>query len=73
MADYIAFGGDVNIDALLTALRRGDPDLDPKRSGTYARYRLLVAFMLEHEGWSVDRLLASGMPQVEAENRLLRF
>jgi hypothetical protein len=72
-ADYIAFGGDVNIDALLAALRRGDPDLDPRRSGTYARYRLLVAFMLEREGWSVDRVLASGMPQVDAENRLLRF
>lgn len=73
LADYIAFGGDVDIDALAAALRRGDPDLDPKRSGTYARYRLLVAFMLEREGWTVDRLLASGMTQVDAEGRLPRF
>lgn len=72
MADYIAFGGEVDIDALLEAMRRGDPDLDPKRSGTYARYRLLVAFMLEREGWPVDRLLASGMTQAEAEGRLPR-
>jgi len=72
LADYIAFGGDVDIDALLAALRRGDFDLDPKRSGTYARYRLLVAWMLEREGWSVDRLLASDMPQGEAENLLPR-
>jgi hypothetical protein len=72
LADYIAFGGDVDIDGLLAALRRGDPDLDPKRSGTYAHYRLLVAFMLECEGWSVDRLLASGMRQAEAESRLPR-
>jgi hypothetical protein len=73
MADYIAFGGDVDIDELLAALRRDDPDLDPKRSGTYARYRLLVAFMVEREGWSVDRLLASEMPQAEAESRLPHF
>jgi hypothetical protein len=72
LADYIAFGGDVDIDALLAAMRRGDPDLDPERSGTYARYRLLVAFMLEREGWSVDHLQASGMTQVEAESRLPR-
>jgi hypothetical protein len=73
LADYIAFGGDVDVDALLAALRRGDPDLDPKRSGTYARYRLLVAWMLEREGWTVDRLLASGMTQVDAEGRVPRF
>jgi hypothetical protein len=67
LCDYIAFGGDADIDALAQAMRRGDPDLDPKTSGLYARYRLLVAFMLEREGWSADRLLQSAMPTAEAE------
>ncbi|MBX3530428.1 MAG: hypothetical protein KF849_07460 [Rhizobiaceae bacterium] len=71
LADYLGFGGEVDIEALTAALRRGDPDLDPAKSGLYARYRLLVAFMLEREGWSVDRLLQSDMPIAEAERMLL--
>jgi hypothetical protein len=70
LADYIGFGGEVDIKALAAAMRRGDPDLDPKKSGLYARYRLLVAFMLEREGWPVDRLLQSDMPIAEAERIL---
>jgi len=70
LADYVGFGGEVDIEALAAAMRRGDPDLDPHRSGLYARYRLLVAFMLEREGWSVDRLLQSNTPIAEAEGLL---
>jgi hypothetical protein len=67
----IGFGGEVDIEALTRALIAGDPDLDPARSGLYARYRLLVAWLVEREGWSVERLLASNMTQAEAEARLL--
>lgn len=70
MADYIAMGGDIDIDALAKARRSGDPDLDPKRSGNYALYRLLVAFLLDKEHWSPDELLASRMTLEEAEKRL---
>lgn len=70
LADYVAFGGDVDVAALTRGLRADDPDLDPKRSGTYTRYRLLVAFMLTSERRSVDDLLASHMPQPDAEQRL---
>ncbi len=70
LADYVGFGGKVDIEALTEALRRGDPDLDPKKSGLYARYRLLVAFMLERELFPVEELLASGMSIAEAERRL---
>jgi len=70
VADYIGFGGAVDIDALTRSLLAGDPDLDPARSGLYARYRLLVAWLIEREGWSIDRLLASRMTQAEAEARL---
>jgi len=70
MADYIGFGGEVDIDELTRALLADESDLDPARSGLYARYRLLVAYMLRREGWTADRLLASGLSQDEAEWRL---
>jgi hypothetical protein len=72
LADYIAFAGAVDIDQLTAQLRAGARELDPQRSGLYARYRLLVAHMLEREGWTLDRLLASRLPQAEAERGLLQ-
>ena len=71
VADTIGFGGEVDIDGLTRRLIAGDRELDPQLSGFYTRYRLLVAFFLQREGWSIDRLLASNMPQEEAEQRLL--
>jgi hypothetical protein len=70
VADYIGFAGEVDVEALGRAWRAGDPVLDPKRSGQYALYRMLVAFLLVHEGWSVDRLLASEMKLADAERML---
>jgi hypothetical protein len=71
LADYIGFAGKVDIEALTRALRADEIDLHPKRSGLYARYRLLVAYFLDREGFSVDQLLVSNMSQPEAEQRLL--
>jgi len=71
LADYIGFGAAVDIDALTRALIAGEAQMNPQRTGLYARYCLLVAYLLEREGWSVDRLLASNLPQEEAEQRLL--
>jgi hypothetical protein len=71
VADYIGFGGKVDVDKLLRALRAGDPDLDFKKSGTYARYRLLVAGLLDREHWTMDRLLQSAPSQKEAETIVL--
>lgn len=71
IADYVGFDGQVDIDSLTRQLRAGDRELDPVRSGLYARYRLLVAHMLVRERWSVERLLESGLPMAEAERRLL--
>ena len=61
VADYIGFGGKVDIAALTEAMLAGNSALDPKKSGFYARYRLLVAWMLSQEGWSIDHLLNSGL------------
>ena len=71
LADYIGFGGKVDIDALTRALIADEREMNPQLTGLYARYRLLVAYFIAREGWSVDRLLASNMPQEEAEQRLL--
>jgi hypothetical protein len=32
---------------------------------------LLVSYFIDHEHWSLERLLASSMPQPEAEARML--
>ncbi|HZZ88424.1 MAG TPA: hypothetical protein VFE13_08815 [Caulobacteraceae bacterium] len=66
-ADYVGMGGRVDIDDLYRRYRASDPELDWRRSGTYARFRLLVAYMLERRHWSVDRLLTSGLGQPQAE------
>jgi hypothetical protein len=71
VADYIGLAETVDFEDLIERLRAGDPELDPKRSGLYLRYRLLVAFFLDHEHWSLEQLLASPMPQPEAEARML--
>jgi hypothetical protein len=70
VADYIGFGSKADVGELMKALRSGDPALDPK-SGYYARYRLLAAALIEHEHWSMDRLLHSHMTQAEAEKIVL--
>lgn len=67
MCDYIGFGDYVDIGELTRALIEDKPEMNPAKSGLYARYRLLVAFMLKQEGWSIDRLLTSGLPLGEAE------
>lgn len=71
MADYIAFGGDVDIPALTKELLEGHRELDPKRSGFYARYRLAVAYLLTRERWSVDKVFRTQQPSTEVEQRLV--
>ena len=72
LADYIAFGGEVEIDELARGLRLSAPDLDPQRSGLYARYRLLVAYLLERENWTIGELLKSPPSGDAVEQRLLK-
>jgi hypothetical protein len=66
-ADYVGLGGKIDVDGLYRRYRAGDPELDWRRSGAYARFRLLVAYMLERRHWSVDRLLGSPPSQGDAE------
>jgi hypothetical protein len=66
-ADYVGMGGRVDIDDLYRRYRAGDPALDYRKSGLYSRFRLLTAFVLEREHWSVDQLLATKLTQAQAE------
>ncbi len=66
-ADYVGMGGHIDVDDLYRRYRAGEPDLDYRRSGTYARFRLLVAYFLERGGWTIDDLLASTLSQEKAE------
>ena len=71
-ADYVGMGVRGEADELFRRLRAGDPALDVKRSGQYARFRLLTAYYLEVRGWTVEHLLRAPPPQAEAEREMTR-
>lgn len=71
VADHVGLAGRIDIDEHARRLRDGDPVMNPARSGHYARYRLLVAALLERKGWTLDRLLQSRMTLAEAEALVL--
>jgi hypothetical protein len=70
LADDIGFSDDADIEGLIQRLQGGDPDLDPARSGYYDRYRLSVSYVMKRRGWTPAALIASFMPQSEAESLL---
>lgn len=70
LADDIAVADEADIGGLMARLQSGDPDLDPARSGHYDRYRLLVRYVMKQRRWTAAELIASFMPQSEAEQLL---
>lgn len=70
-ADLVAKGGDFDYERVREQLRRHDPELDPKRSGLYLRYHLLVAYLLDHKGITVDELLDREFDQEQLEAEVL--
>jgi hypothetical protein len=68
-ADYVAFDHHVDLERGRAALLRNDAEMSPQLSGLYKRYELMVAYLLERRGLTVDELLAQPMDrrQVEAE------
>jgi hypothetical protein len=70
-ADLIAKGGEFDYERAREQLRRGDRELDPKRSGLYLRYHLLVAYLLDHQGISVDDLLSREFDPARLEEEIL--
>jgi hypothetical protein len=70
-ADYVAFNHRVDLARGRTALARAAPEMDPRRSGLYARHALLVAYLLDQRRLTVYQLLARPLDPsaVEAELR----
>lgn len=69
-ADYVGLGGDVDVDALYARYRAHDREMDWAKSGQYTTFRLLAAYFLTREHWSVDRLLNCGLTQDQALRRM---
>lgn len=55
-ADYVAKGNSFDFKENLRLLRLGDTRLDPERSGLYRKYNLEVAWLLDYQGWTTDKL-----------------
>ncbi len=52
------------------AFLRGDPAMNEPIQAPYRRYHLLVAFLLDHQGWTLERLVADAPDQAEVEGWL---
>jgi hypothetical protein len=70
-ADYVGFGRPLDLARERDALVREAPEMSPRRSGLYKRYELLVAYLLERRGLTVDQLLANRLEQRQIEDQLL--
>ena len=70
-ADLIAKGGDFHFERVRDQFRKGDRELDPKRSGLYLRYHLLVAYLLQHRGMGVRDLLKGEFDSARLEREIL--
>jgi hypothetical protein len=71
-ADYVAFARPVDVAQGRLELRAGHLDVDPKRSGHYDRYRLLVGYLLQVRHFSVERLLSERLERAAVEAELER-
>ena len=70
-ADYIGMARAVDFAAGRAALKRDDAAMNPRLSGLYRRYELLVAFLLEREHASIGELFSRPPEQGAVERRLL--
>ena len=69
-ADYVGKAGQFDFAQNLAAFKADTRELDPKRSGLYLRYHLMVAFLLDRQGMTPEALLAGPIERAEIENRL---
>jgi len=65
-ADYIGMGSDVDWQDLYRHYQAHDPQLTYQGSGLYAEFRMLTAYFLQHDHWTVDQLLASRLSLADA-------
>jgi len=69
-ADYVAFARPVDLARRREELVAGARDMSPKLSGLYLRHELLVAYLLDRRGLSVDELLAQPIDAAAVERDL---
>jgi hypothetical protein len=66
-ADYVGKGNSFDYDEAKRAFLAGRPEMDFKKSGLYWRFHLLVAYLLDHQHWSVEQLLKNPPAQATVE------
>jgi len=71
-ADYVGKGASFNYAVARRSFLAGTFEMDFRRSGQYRRFHLLVAYLLDHQGWTVDRLLQGPWPDQQHLERELR-
>jgi hypothetical protein len=71
-ADYVGKDGAFDFRAVQRDFQAGAPALDPRRSGLYLRYHLLVAELLDHQGMTVEALLSHAIDAAPIEMALAR-
>jgi hypothetical protein len=70
-SDHVAKGASFHFEHALGLLRSGDREIDPRRSGLYLRYNLLVAYLLEQKRISVHEMLNQEFEPVNLEAEML--
>jgi hypothetical protein len=68
-ADYVA--RDIDLGDALQKLKAGARELDPRRSGLYVRYHLMIAYLLEKQKMALDEVLAASRPREGVETQLM--
>jgi hypothetical protein len=69
-ADYVGKGDSFHYDEGKRAFLQEAPEMDQKKSGLYSRFHLLVAYLLEHQHWSVEQLLRAPPPEATVEDAI---
>ena len=69
-ADFVAKGGAFDFPSQLAAFQRGDPEMDPARSGLYLRYHLMVSYLMDQKRVSARTLLTRRFEQQALERDL---
>lgn len=70
-ADYVGFARPVDLSEWRKALETEAPEMNPSRSGLYRRYELLVAYLLDRRGMTVEELLSRPLDRRQVESELL--
>lgn len=69
-ADYVGKGTAFNYDEMKRAFLANESKMDYAQSGLYLRFNLLVAYLLDKQHWSVQRLLSEPIEQSIVEEMI---